>query len=271
VGAQLQGHRWGGAGCRRYSRHRSKQHLFSGLTYLGASWRLMFWGRLRAQRAAAGGFRGRPTRLRICSAVSRCDHGEKLVTGNRNATPRCSCEQDVRSVRRATELAKIREAAGKSQSWTWSGASASLNEGRSQLQKCRLCTARHVATWRCSSGGYRPARGGGLWLRPNSEPVQAGLPGSLLERARSPRGRTPSTSAFARSRLKLALLRGITLTAEGGRLNDRLLSLLNLNPTLFHTAVQIYVPDLSRWRLARQNQDFLSSTGTSSPPTGARH
>jgi outer membrane protein TolC len=41
---------------------------------------------------------------------------------------------------------------------------------------------------------------------------------------------------------KLALLPNIVLTADGGRLDDRLLSLLNLNPTLFHSALQIYVP-----------------------------
>jgi outer membrane protein TolC len=41
---------------------------------------------------------------------------------------------------------------------------------------------------------------------------------------------------------KLALRPDIALTVEGGRLSDRLLDLLSLNPTLFRTAVQIFVP-----------------------------
>jgi outer membrane protein TolC len=41
---------------------------------------------------------------------------------------------------------------------------------------------------------------------------------------------------------KLALLPDIALTAEGGRLSDRLLDLLLLNPILFRSAVQIFVP-----------------------------
>ena len=79
---------------------------------------------------------------------------------------------------------------------------------------------------------------------PVPPPVQAGLPGSLLERR-------PDLLASERQVLvafrnleasKLALLPTITLTAGGGRLDDQLLSLLNLNPTLFHSALQIYVP-----------------------------
>ncbi|MGC2529084.1 MAG: TolC family protein [Candidatus Acidiferrum sp.] len=79
---------------------------------------------------------------------------------------------------------------------------------------------------------------------PVPPPIQAGLPTSLLERR-------PDLLAAERQVLaafrtleasKLALLPNIVLTGEGGRLDDRFLSLLNLNPTLFHSAVQIYVP-----------------------------
>jgi multidrug efflux system outer membrane protein len=79
---------------------------------------------------------------------------------------------------------------------------------------------------------------------PTPPPIQAGLPGSLLERR--PDLLAAERQVLAAFRMleasKLALLPSITLTADGGRLDDRLLSLLNLNPTLFHTAVQIYVP-----------------------------
>jgi outer membrane protein, multidrug efflux system len=70
------------------------------------------------------------------------------------------------------------------------------------------------------------------------------MPGSLLERR-------PDLLAAERQVLadfrtlevsKLALLPSITLAADGGRLDDRFLSLLNLNPTVFRSALQIYVP-----------------------------
>jgi outer membrane protein TolC len=41
---------------------------------------------------------------------------------------------------------------------------------------------------------------------------------------------------------KLALLPDIALTAEGGRVSDRLLDVLLLNPILFRSAVQVFVP-----------------------------
>ena len=41
---------------------------------------------------------------------------------------------------------------------------------------------------------------------------------------------------------KLALRPDITLTAEGGRVSDRLLDVLLLNPILFRSALQVFVP-----------------------------
>jgi outer membrane protein TolC len=154
-------------------------------------------------------------------------------------------EQDVQLYGGLLKLAKIREAAGKVASLDVVEASASLNEAESQLQKMQALYSEarrnlEVLVGRYPAGALEVDSG----FVPTPPPVQAGLPGSLLERR-------PDLLAAERQVLvafrtleasKLALLPSISLTAEGGRLNDRLLSLLNLNPTLFHTAVQIYVP-----------------------------
>ena len=75
-------------------------------------------------------------------------------------------------------------------------------------------------------------------------PVIAGIPSSLLERR-------PDLIATEREVLvafrkkeaaRLALLPGFTLGIEGGRLENNLLSLLQLNPWLFRSAVGMTVP-----------------------------
>jgi multidrug efflux system outer membrane protein len=79
---------------------------------------------------------------------------------------------------------------------------------------------------------------------PIPPPVEAGLPASLTERR-------PDLVAAERQVLaafrnleasKLALLPDIALTVEGGRVSDRLLDLLLLNPILFRSALQVFVP-----------------------------
>lgn len=175
-------------------------------------------------------------------------------------------EQDVQLYTGLLKLAKIREAAGKVANLDVVEASASLNEAQSQLQKMQglYSEARRnleVLIGRYPRGDVDVDSG----FVPTPPPIQAGLPGSLLERR-------PDLLAAERQVLaafrtleasKLALLPSITLTGDGGRLDDRVLSLLNLNPTLFHSAPNLR-PNLPRWCFARPNQDLLSSTRTSS-------
>lgn len=154
-------------------------------------------------------------------------------------------EQDVSLYEGLLKLAKIRAAAGRVATLDVVEASASFNEAQSELQKMQGLYSEARRNLETLIGRY-PA--GQLEIDsgfvPVPPPLQAGLPGSLLERR-------PDLLAAERQVLaafrtleasKLALLPTIALTADGGRLDDRLLSLLNLNPTLFRSAVKIYVP-----------------------------
>jgi len=214
--------------------------------YLGASWEIDVWGRLRAQRAAA---RADFEAVQLDYAFARQSLAATaakswyLTVEMRRLVALAS--QDVELYGGLLRLAKIREAAGKVASLDVIEASANLNEAQSQLQTMQALysDARRnleVLIGRYPSGELDVDSG----FVPVPPPVPAGIPGSLLERR-------PDLLAAERQVLaafrtleasKLALLPTITLTADGGRLDDRLLSLLNLNPTLFHTALQIYVP-----------------------------
>lgn len=214
--------------------------------YLGASWEIDLWGRLRAQRAAA---RADFEAVQLDYAFARQSLAATtakswyLAIETRRLV--ALAEQDVELYAGLMKLAKIREAAGKVANLDVVEASASLNEAQGQLQKMQSLYSEARRNLEVLIGRYP---GGQLEVDtgfvPTPPPIQAGLPGSLLERR-------PDLLAAERQVLaafrtleasKLALLPTITLTGDGGRLDDRILSLLNLNPTLFHTALQIYVP-----------------------------
>ena len=246
VGAQLKPQV--GAGLAAAGTHDTSQSgIFSSEgAYLGASWEVDVWGRVRAQRAAA---RANFEAVELDYAFARQSLAATaakswyLTIEMRRLADLAA--QDVELYRGLLKLAKIREAAGKVGNLDVVEASASLNESQSQLRKMQALYSEARRNLEVLVGRYP---GGALEVDagfvPTPPPVQAGLPGSLLERR-------PDLLAAERQVLaafrtleasRLALLPSITLRADGGRLDDRLLSLLNLNPTLFHTAVQIYVP-----------------------------
>ena len=214
--------------------------------YLGASWEVDVWGRLRAQRAAA---RADFEAVQLDYAFARQSLASTtakswyLAVETRRLV--ALAEQDVQLYTGLLKLAKIREAAGKVANLDVVEASASLNEAEGQREKMQALYSEARRNLEVLIGRY--PRGDvdvDSGFVPTPPPIQAGLPGSLLERR-------PDLLAAERQVLaafrtleasKLALLPSITLTGDGGRLDDRILSLLNLNPTLFHSALQIYVP-----------------------------
>jgi len=91
----------------------------------------------------------------------------------------------------------------------------------------------------------------------------------LLERRPDLLAANASTSGhFAPSRLPNSHSYQYYAHADGGRLDDRLLSLLNLNPTLFHSALQIYVPSIKVVPCAPTSRS-LSTTRTGSSRYGS--
>jgi NodT family efflux transporter outer membrane factor (OMF) lipoprotein len=229
------------------TRNTSENSTFSSKdAYLGASWEVDLWGRVRAQRAAAkADFEAVELDFAFArqSLVATTAKSWYLAIEMRRLVD--LAEQDVSLYEDLLKLAKIREAAGRVATLDVVEARASLNDAQSQLRKIQGLYGEARRNLETLIGRY-PA--GELEVDsgfvPVPPPVQAGLPGSLLERR-------PDLLAAERQVLaafrtleasKLALLPSIALTVEGGRLDDRLLSLLNLNPTLFRSAVQIYVP-----------------------------
>ena len=214
--------------------------------YLGASWEIDVWGRMRAQRAAAGAnFEAVQLDYAFArqSLAATAAKSWYLTIETRRLLD--LAEQDVQLYGDLVRLAKIRESAGKVGSLDVVEANGNLNDALSQVPKIQALYSEarrnlEVLIGRYPSGELVVDSG----FVPVPAPVQAGLPGSLLERRPDLLASELQVLVAFRTleASKLALLPTITLTAGGGRLDDQLLSLLNLNPTLFHSALQIYVP-----------------------------
>jgi outer membrane protein, multidrug efflux system len=246
VGAQLKpqvGARFSGAA----TQSTDPSNTFkSNMEYGGASWELDVWGRLRSQQAAA----------RASSEAVALDYS--FARQSLAATTAKSwyltiesrqllelADQSVQLYADLLKLARVQVSAGKVSDLDLAEASASLNDAESQSQKAQSLYSESRRDLEVLVGRY-PA--GELKVSetfvPIPPPVEAGLPASLTERR-------PDLVAAERHVLaafrnleasKLALLPDIALTVEGGRVSDRLLDLLLLNPILFRSAVQVFVP-----------------------------
>ena len=174
-------------------------------------------------------------------------------------------EQVVGIYSQLLDLVKIRRAAGKVTDLDVAEASASLNTAQSQLRAFQAAESEVKRDLEVLLGRYPAAEidvAGNF--APVPPPVQAGLPSSLL-------GRRPDILAAERAVLatfrsqeaaRLALLPSFTLGVEGGRLENNLLSLLQLNPWLFRAAVGMTIPIYTGRR--------TDARTSRSPPRGSR-
>ena len=218
----------------------------SNMEYGGASWEVDVWGRLRSQQAAA-----RANFEAVALDYSFARQSLAATTAKSwylTIESRQLLELADRSVGLYSDLlklARVQASAGKVSDLDLAEASASLNEAESQSQSAQSLYSESRRNLEVLVGRYPSAE---LKVSesfvPIPPPVEAGLPASLTERR-------PDLVAAERQVLaafrnleasKLALLPDIALTAEGGRLSDRLLDVLLLNPILFRSAVQIFVP-----------------------------
>jgi len=214
--------------------------------YFGASWEVDVWGRLRAQQSAAkASFESVQLDYAFArqSLAATTAKSWYLTVETRRLIDLAT--QDVELYADLLNLAQIRERAGKVANLDVVEASASLNEAQSQLRKMQALYSEADRNLETLIGRYPDGKiQVDSMFVPVPPPIPAGLPDTLLERR-------PDLLAAERQVLvafrtlessKLALLPSITLTTGGGRLDDRLLEILNLNPTLFRSAVQVYVP-----------------------------
>jgi len=214
--------------------------------YLGAAWEPDVWGRLRAQKAATqAGYEATAldfawARQSLAATTAKVWYlaveTDQLVS---------LAEQVVGIYSQLVELVKIRRAAGKVTDLDVAEASASLNTAQSQLRAAQATESEVRRVLETLLGRYPAAEiavAGNF--APVPPPVSAGLPSSLL--ARRPdvlAAERQALAAFRREEAaKLALLPSFTLGIEGGRLENNLLSLLQLNPWLFRSAVGMTIP-----------------------------
>ena len=246
VGAQLKpqvGARFSGAATQATD---PSNTFKSNMEYGDASWEVDVWGRLRSQQAAA-----RANFEAVALDYSFARQSLAATTAKSwylTIESRQLLELADRSVgiyADLLKLARVQASAGKVSDLDLAEASASLNEAESQRQTAQGLYSESRRNLEVLVGRYPAAE---LKVSesfvPIPPPVEAGLPASLTERR-------PDLVAAERQVLaafrnleasKLALLPDIALTVEGGRVSDRLLDLLLLNPILFRSALQVFVP-----------------------------
>ena len=239
VGAQL-------SGAATEKTDSSNNPFTSNMEHGGASWEVDLWGRLRSQQASA---RASYEAVALDYSFARQSLAATtakswyLTIESRQLLE--LAEQSVGLYADLLKLARVQASAGKVSNLDLAEASASLNEEESQLQRAQGLYSEARRNLEVLVGRYPAAE---MKVSENfvpvPPPVEAGLPASLTERR-------PDLVAAERQVLaafrnleaaKLALLPDIALTVEGGHVSDRLLDLLLLNPIMFRSAVQVFVP-----------------------------
>jgi len=214
--------------------------------YVGISWELDLWGRLRAERSSAEeeyeatALDFAFARLSIAATTAK---GWYLAIAARELVE--LAEQDVVVRARFLDLVRLRRAAGKVADLDVAEATGSLAQSESQLAKEQARYAEVRRILELVLGRYPAAE---LEVAPRfaalPPPVPAGMPSALLERRPDViAARRQVLSAFrVEEAARLALLPSVTLSLEGGHLSDGLLSLLKLNPWLAQGSIGVDVP-----------------------------
>jgi NodT family efflux transporter outer membrane factor (OMF) lipoprotein len=154
-------------------------------------------------------------------------------------------EDSVNLYTNLLELVTLRRAAGKVADLDVAEANYQLDEAHSQLTIAQGLYSEARRTLEVLVGRYPAAE---LKIAesfaPLPPPVAPGLPSSLLERRPDLLAAEHQVVAAFRNEeaAKLALLPSFSLTLEGGRLSDPLLSVLGLNPWLVHSVAGMFVP-----------------------------
>jgi NodT family efflux transporter outer membrane factor (OMF) lipoprotein len=248
VGAQLKPHVGAAvAGATTRSSNPASSDQYQSNTEYGMfSWEIDVWGRVRAQRAAtqenyeAVAMDYAFARQSIAALTAKSWY---LAIETRRLL--ALAQQSVGIYSNLLDLAKVRRAAGKVSNLDVDEASYELNEAQNQLIIMQGLYSEARRSLEVLVGRYPSAE-----LAVAEEyaalppPVAPGLPSSLLERRPDIVAAEHQVfSAFdTHEAAKLALLPSFSFDLEGGRLSDRLLSVLGLNPWLMHSVVGMVVP-----------------------------
>ena len=250
VGAQLLPQIGGQLGAKKthdFGNEDEVGHTFSHtVASLGVAWELDVWGRLRAQRAAAAaGFEATAldfayARQSLAATVALSWY---LTTEARQLL--ALAERAVEVYGKLFDLAKIRQAAGKSSELDVVDARARLETAQSELEAARNTYGRARRALEMLLGRYPAAEiETAAVYPPLPPPVGAGVPASLLERR-------PDLAAAERLVLaafrqeeaaRLALLPDFSISLVGERLGDHLIRQLQLSPWLASAAIGMAIP-----------------------------
>ncbi len=210
------------------------------------SWEIDLWGRLRAQRAAAeASFQATALDYAFARQSLAATTAKSWYLTIEARQLLALAERSVAIYAELLNLVKVRRTAGKVADLDVAEASANLNEAQSRLRLAQSLYGAARRNLEVLVGRYPAAElEVSDTFAPLPPPVPAGLPSSLL--ARRPDLVSAERQVLAAFRTQeaaqLALLPNISLTLEGGHLGDRMLSLLFLNPWLFHSAIGMTVP-----------------------------
>ncbi|MCG6870091.1 MAG: TolC family protein [Gammaproteobacteria bacterium] len=250
VGAQLLPQIGGQLGAKKthdFGHEDEVKHTFSHtVASLGVAWELDVWGRLRAQRAAAtAAFEATAldfayARQSLAATVALSWY---LTTEARQLL--ALAERAVEVYGKLLDLAKIRQAAGKSSDLDVVDARARLETAQSELEAARNTYGKARRALELLLGRYPAAEiEAAAVYPPLPPPVGAGVPASLLQRR-------PDLVAAERLVLaafrqeeaaRLALLPDLSISLVGERLGDHLIRQLRLSPWLASAAIGMAIP-----------------------------
>jgi multidrug efflux system outer membrane protein len=230
----------------RSSNAASSDQYQSNTEYGAISWEADVWGRVRSQRAAA-----QENYEAVAMDYSFARQSLAALTAKswylaiETRRLLALAQQSVDIYTQLLDLVKVRRAAGKVADLDVAEASYELNEAQNQLIVMQGLYSQARRSLEVLVGRYPSAE---LKVAeeyaPLPPPVAPGLPSSLLERRPDiVAAEHQVMSAFrTHEAAKLALLPSFSFDLEGGRLSDRLLSVLGLNPWLMHSVVGMFVP-----------------------------
>jgi len=218
----------------------------STVAYVGVSWELDVWGRLRAQRAASeAGYEATAldyayARQSIAATTAKLWYitieTRRLMT---------LAEQAVTIYRQLLTLVQFRRSAGKDSDLDVVDVRAKLETAQSEVQRAREQYGEARRALEVLLGRYPAAEIDVAVAYPIMPAlVGTGVPSALLERRPDIVAAEREVLAAFRNEeaAELALLPEFSFSLVGGRLGDQVLSVLRLNPWLASAGIGVSIP-----------------------------
>jgi len=250
VGAQLLPQIGGQAGYKKthdFGNEDEVKHTFEHkYASLGMAWELDVWGRLRAQRAAAGaGYEASALDFAYARQSLAATVAMSWYLTTEAYQLLALAERAVEVYGELLDLAKIRYTSGKSSELDVVDARARLETAQSQFEAARDTYGQARRVLEVLLGRYPAAEiEAAAVYPPLPPPVGAGAPASLLERRPDLVAAERQVLAAFRQQeaARLALLPDFSISLIGERLSDHLLRQLQLSPWFASAAIGMAIP-----------------------------